>query len=40
MFIDPDLKEEGQDPALYRMLVDIVSISDATNVKIIDSVSL
>ena len=23
MFVDPELKEEGQDPVLYRMLVDV-----------------
>ena len=35
MLIDPDLKEEGQDPALYRMSVDIISsIIDTTNIKL------
>ena len=32
MLVDPDLKEEGQDPARYRMLVDIASNSAAINV--------
>ena len=38
-FVDDSLKEEGQNPKLFRLLVIIVSVSAVANLTIIGSVS-
>lgn len=40
MYVDPDLREEGQDPALFRMLVNIASKPAVISVIIVGSVSM
>ena len=39
-FVDDGLKEEGQDPKHFRMLVDVVSESVVTNLTILGSVNV
>ena len=39
-FVDDGLKEEGQDPKRFRMLVDVVSESVVTNLTILGSVNV
>ena len=39
-FVDDGLKEEGQDPKRFRMLVNVVSESVVTNLTILGSVNV
>ena len=39
-FVDDGLKEEGQDPKRFRMLVDVVSESVIINLTILGSVNV